>query len=102
VSRYRVDITKSARARILDISRWWQTNWTKSPLLFRDELVAARSQIARVPSSGPAYASPEHRDVRRLLMLRTQYHLYYVIDEEQRVVTILAVWHTARGNGPPL
>jgi hypothetical protein len=37
-----------------------------------------------------------------MLLLRTQYHVYYVVDGPQRVVTVLAVWHTARGSGPVL
>lgn len=39
----------------------------------------------------------------------TEVELAVIVDEgddldaeEQRVITILAVWHTARGSGPPL
>lgn len=102
MARYRVDITAQARAQIQTISRWWRANRLKNPALFREELVLARQQLARLPGTGPMYDSPEHGDVHRLLLLQTQHHVYYVVDEQQRVVTILAVWHTARGSGPPL
>jgi plasmid stabilization system protein ParE len=41
-------------------------------------------------------------EVRRMLLPRTQYCVYYFIDETARLVTVLAVWHTARGRGPKL
>ncbi len=102
MARYRLDITPQARGQIQEISRWWRANRLKNPGLFREELVTAKQQLAQVPMAGPAYASPERPGLRRMLLLRTQYHMYYVIDEPQRVVTVLAVWHTARGSGPVL
>jgi plasmid stabilization system protein ParE len=102
VAHYRVDITSRARGQIQEISRWWRANREKNPGLFREELAGVRHQLAHVPTAGPAYDSPEHGDVRRILLIRTQYHVYYVIDEKQRVVTVLAVWHVARGSGPVL
>jgi plasmid stabilization system protein ParE len=102
VARYRVDITSRARTQIQEISRWWRANRPLNPGLFREELVDARQQLARLPSGSPAYPSPEHGDVRRLLLRRTRYHVYYIVEERQRVVTVLAVWHTSRGSGPPL
>lgn len=102
MARYRVDVTPKARAQIQKISGWWRANRLKNPGLFREELLVARLLLARFPGAGPMLDSPEHGDVHRLLLLRTQHHVYYVVDEEQRVVTILAVWHTARGSGPPL
>jgi plasmid stabilization system protein ParE len=102
VARYRVDITPRARGQIQEISRWGRANRPKNPGLFREELVGVRQELERMPVAGSAHDSPEHGDVRRMLLLRTQYHLYYVIDEQQRVVTVLAVWHTSRGSGPAL
>ena len=37
-----------------------------------------------------------------LLMLRTRYHLYYTIDLARGEVFIRALWHTSRGDGPPI
>jgi hypothetical protein len=39
-------------------------------------------------------------EVRRFLLPRSRYHLYYSIDGE--LVKVRAVWHTARGKGPSL
>jgi len=40
--------------------------------------------------------------MRRILMPRTRYHVYYVVADEERRVLVHAVWHTARGRGPRL
>ena len=69
---------------------------------FREELVDARQQIGLVPASGPPYDSQEHGDVRRILLSRTRYHVYYVVDEHPLEATILGVWHTSRGSAPQL
>jgi plasmid stabilization system protein ParE len=102
VARYRVEITPRARAQVHEISSWWRANRPGHAALFREELTGVKRHLERFPASGPAYDSPEHGDVRRMLLLRSQHYAYYVIDEQLRVVTILAVWHTARGSGPPL
>jgi hypothetical protein len=35
-------------------------------------------------------------------MHRTQFHLYYCVLPAERVVRVLAFWHTARGRLPSL
>jgi plasmid stabilization system protein ParE len=35
-------------------------------------------------------------------MPRSRYYLYYEVNLASRLVTILAVWHVARGQGPTL
>jgi plasmid stabilization system protein ParE len=39
--------------------------------------------------------------VRRVLMPRTRYHLYYR-QLATREIEVVAVWHTSRGRGPAL
>jgi hypothetical protein len=38
--------------------------------------------------------------MRRVLLGRVRYHLYYVVVPEEEAVDVLALWHTARGTGP--
>ena len=35
-------------------------------------------------------------------MPRSRSHLYYEVNPASRLVTILAVWHVSRGQGPTL
>jgi len=47
----------------------------------------------------------EHEKVpglRRLLLRRTRYHLYYVHDETAGEVLILALWSAVSGRPPPV
>ena len=65
--------------------------------LFLDELAAAVQRL----EAGLPYEAMEG-EIRRILMPRTRYHVYYVIDDAASLVTIRAVWHAARGRGPEL
>ena len=38
--------------------------------------------------------------VRRVLLQRSGYHVYYLVDEPNRSIEILSVWHARRGRGP--
>jgi plasmid stabilization system protein ParE len=102
VKRYRVQIAGPARDHVRAISDWWREHRQQNPGLFQEELRQAITLLKAFPLAGPAHPSPVHRDVRRTLLRRTQHYVYYVIDEVGRVVTIVAVWHTARGSEPPL
>ncbi|MBK9259119.1 MAG: type II toxin-antitoxin system RelE/ParE family toxin [Polyangiaceae bacterium] len=100
--RYRVIVTEMAREQVREISRWWKANRPQRPNLFREELAGARHLLLRIPNAGSRYRLSKYPNVRRLLLLRTRHHVYYVVNETQRLVTILAVWHTSREYGPPL
>lgn len=102
MARYRVGFTEEARAQVLEVSRWWKVHRPSRPGLFREELLAAKEKLARFPTAGPQCDLKEHSDVRQLLLLRTQYYVYYSFDPQRRVVLIFAVWHTARGTEPPV
>lgn len=64
----------------------------------RDACTILRS----TPGIGVRAADVRLKGVRRLLLSRTGYHLYYRIHEEERVVEVLALWHTSRGTRPDL
>jgi hypothetical protein len=40
--------------------------------------------------------------LRRVLLSRVSYHLYYAVDAKSQIVNILALWHTSRGSKPRL
>jgi plasmid stabilization system protein ParE len=102
VKRYRVQSTAHARAQMQIVSRWWRENRPSNPALFRDELTAATARLSAFPGAGTSYEESDVDGVRRVLLPRTSYHVYYVVNDATRTVTIMAVWHSARGQGPPL
>ena len=96
----RVIFTHAARAQLAAIKAWWAANRHGAPDLFADELARALAELVMLPDLGTASTDPRLPGVRRLLLARTQYLLYYRVADESLVV--LAVWHTKRGNRPPL
>jgi plasmid stabilization system protein ParE len=103
LKRYRVDVSPEARIHVQAIQAWWTTNRRAAPDLFREELRAALATLSESPAAGTPYRiSSGVAGMRRILMPRTRYHVYYVVTDEQRRVLVHAVWHTARGRGPRL
>ena len=70
--------------------------------MFSDELEAAYALIGNLPFAGEEVQHSRIEGLRRLLLGRTQYHLYYVVSEDESIVEVLSLWHTSRGNPPRL
>lgn len=78
-------------------------NRAASPDLFLDELSASLDRLARVPETGAGYGRlVGGTEVRRLLLRRSGYHVYYTVRAETPEVLVRAVWHATRGRGPLL
>jgi len=97
--RHRIIFLRPARSHLREAAQWWRENRVSPELLERD-LDAALGLLAQLPDIGaPVLQRP---GVRRLLLRKTQYHLYYRVDRAAGVVRIVAFWHTARGSEPEL
>ena len=80
---------------------WWQRHRPKAPILFDEELTAALERIVATPEIGALYeqtaiAAP----VRRVLMRKTQHHVYYSVQGDE--VLVLSVWGARQGRAPKL
>ena len=102
MTRYRLRIAKSARRQIDTVHAWWLENRPAARALFEDELEAVLDRARTHPAAGAPFPNPEVDNVRRLLMVRCRYYVYYATEDAARVVTVMAVWHAARGSGPLL
>ena len=102
MSQVRVKLSRRAQMQVNEIHRWWKRNRPAAPKLFREELGHAIEVLAHFPLQGVPYIEPEVPGLRRLLLMRTSYHLYYSIRDEGNLVVIEALWHAARGQGPDL
>ena len=58
--------------------------------------------LLHTPTLGVRYRQCGGVTIRRVLLDRARYHLYFSYDADADVVEVRAVWHTARGSGPPL
>jgi plasmid stabilization system protein ParE len=99
---YSVALTAKARAHLGIIQRWWLANRPAAPDLFAAEFRAAARRVASAPLSVAVYRTMNGREIRRLLMPRTRYHLYFEVHDVSHEVFILAIWHGARGRAPAL
>jgi plasmid stabilization system protein ParE len=84
------------------IGAWWRKNRPSAPALFADELEQALERLAFAPEIGPLYLPKAAQGVRRLLLPKTQYYVYYAIDRDLGLIGVIAVWSCRRGSAPRL
>lgn len=95
-----VRTTPDANLQLLEVELWWATNRDKAPDLFERELERTFDLIGRYPAAGKPYPHPTEANVRRLLMVESEFFVFY--REEEHEVVVLAVWSAVRGRGPDL
>ena len=95
-------ISKRARRHIEKIQAWWVENRTSAPALFLDELAGAERRLRTKPTLGLVYTAHMSGVVRKVLLTRTNPHLYYRYVPERDELTVLAVWGAPRERGPRL
>ena len=98
----RILTTARADAQVVGIELWWRENRPAAHRLFTDELAGVISLLSDAPDIGRRVPRRGVPGLRRVLLPRSRYHVYYVHDEERAEVVILAAWSAVRGHGPPL
>ena len=98
---YRVLVTPPAEVQVLEAGIWWLENRPKAPELLEEELSRAFDFLSRAPHSGVQLRG-RRRGLRRIVLHRTRYYVYYRVDEAARLVEVVSIWHTSKGKGPPL
>jgi plasmid stabilization system protein ParE len=99
---YRIRVSKRAATQIRTAADWWLANRTKAPQAFAEELERAFELIRTFPSVGESVPHARIVGIRRVLMARVRYHLYYGVQEETELVEVIALWHASRGASPRL
>jgi hypothetical protein len=77
VAPYTVIVAPIANAQIEAALLWWSRNRPASRGLLANEVDRALELIEHVPQAGRRATSALFRDIRRLLLRRSGYHLYY-------------------------
>jgi hypothetical protein len=75
---------------------WWKLHRPLAAGLLARELDEALDLIAAVPQAGRRVRLSGHADARRLLLQRSQYHVYYMIVDSVREVRIVYFRHARR------
>lgn len=94
--------TPEADEQIDAADDWWRENRPLAPKLFRNEFAHAAGLLADMPRLGVACHEPPIPDLRRLLLVRTRFHVFYVVREESETVVIVGLWSAVRGRTPTL
>lgn len=94
-------VSARAQARIRTIDEWWRKH-RDAKELFKHELADAFDRIGRAPKLRPPYSEIEGQQVWRILMPKTEQHVYYTVDEELDEIVVETVWGARRGRGPRL
>ena len=91
--------TRRAGVEAARAAAWWASHRPEAPDLLRREIEGALELLAAAPSMGAPYEVP---GVRRLVLPRTRYQVFYAYDPGLAQVDILSVWSSLRGRGPRL
>ena len=98
---YRIRVSRKAAAQIREACAWWLANRTKAPRAFEEELERGFVLASSMPAVGEPVAHPRP-GIRRILLGRIRYYLYYRVSRRTETVEILSLWHTSRGTRPDL
>ena len=97
--RFALRVTPNAEQQIREAADWWWRNRRGAYALFGEQLQRGFEFATTQPNAGVRARDVALDGVRRLLLSRVRYHLYYTVQGE--VVEVLALWHASRGT-PPL
>lgn len=96
----RIEITDDARSQIVAAAAWWTENRPAAPGAIVEELDQIMNLLASQPGLGAKARETRLSGVRRVLLSRIHYHVYYRATDDS--LQILAFWHASRGHGPEL
>lgn len=96
----RVKVSARAASQIDKAAEWWAENRPAAPGAIRADIGEALALLAQQPGIGTKYEGARTPGVRRLLVGRVRYFIYYRARLD--TIEVLAVWHGSRGMQPSL
>lgn len=98
----KLHLAKRALRQVERKEAWWAENRPAAPDLFAREFRDTLEYIRTTPGSGIGWPTPQRPSLRRILMSKTQNHIFFVVDEKAQAIHVLAIWGAARGRAPKL
>jgi len=87
-------LTLRAQRQLAAAMRWWVFHRDKAPDAFKEDFAETAARIADRPAIGHL-AHTRRPGIRRVLMERIRYYLYYRVNASGDV-EVLSVWHASR------
>jgi plasmid stabilization system protein ParE len=97
----KVRFTPEAEQQADASDTWWRGH-REARDLFARELADTMALLLVTPRLGRIYTIVDGQPVRKVLMPRTQHHVYFTSDIEAGVLLVHAVWGAPRGRDPRL
>ena len=94
----RVKVSARAASQIRRAAEWWAENRPAAPGAIRIDIGDALALLAEQPGIGALYEGARTKGVRRLLVGRIRYFIYYRATQD--TLEVLTVWHVSRGKQP--
>ena len=94
----RVKVSARAASHIRVAAEWWAENRPAAPGAVRKDIGEALALLAQQPGIGASYEGSKTRGVRRLVVGRIRYFIYYRATTD--AIEVLAVWHVSRSKQP--
>jgi hypothetical protein len=95
-------IGKRAQGQAERIDKWWSERRPEAPTLFSDELELVFKNICERSDAGVSWPTARRPKLRRILMPRTENHVYFEIDDDGETTYVVAIWGGSRGTMPKL
>jgi hypothetical protein len=95
-------VGKRAQQQAAKIDGWWTAHRRDAPTVFLDELEETFRYICQVSAAGVPWPTPRRPTLRRILMPRTNNHVYFVVDASAATVDVYAIWGAPKGRTPKL
>ncbi len=92
----RIVFTKRAADQAERALQWWREHRPAAPDLLEQELRDVLSLVATAPSLGAVARDGRLGEVRRVLLRRTRYYVFYRAQISKGDLEVLAVWHARR------
>lgn len=90
-----------ARRRFEAEDDWWREH-RDAKELFVDEFAQALERLRSMPGAGQRYRVVRGKLIQRVLMKKTDCHVYYFHDPERDLLEIHSIWGARRERGPRL
>jgi plasmid stabilization system protein ParE len=95
-SRLPLQVTRRAAREIRVASAWWDENRPAARDAFREAIDNAFDLICTQPNLGAVATNVKLPGVRRILLSKVRYYLYYRVKSKPLAVEVVAIWHTSR------
>ena len=97
-----VVVVDEVEEQLREINEWWIANRRAAPNLVLDEFERCVTLLDGSPDIGTGFHRTSVPGVRRLVMKKTRHFVYYVHDDDNAVVYVIAVWGAPKEGDPEL